>query len=402
MYDVLLHYIDMGERSASVKPVIGDEFEAEKEAIRQQYEREIARLKENFTSEQQTTASLQQQLQQLQLQYRQSLDSLNAKAQPTGGLNQPLTGSLGGPSASGDAGMVLSQIQDLESVLVGGEAASNLKLKEELDEKRRLAEEHQLKIQEASDSIFLDDEILVKIYNSLTEEVSAKHSLAVQERDKRKSAEEDIKDLQAEFQAEREDYLATIRRQQQTMQLQEQLLATIVPCLRRDCNYYNIDKVRSESKWDDEQGEWILPKLTITRTDLRSVRISTSASSLQITSSPHNSPSRSQHGSHTQRSVDNTDILFEDDFEDDNQLLNHLSQPETSDYFKPKRAEVLLSSSNQLAGSKSNGNSDALSQHKSPGRLQPLKKSQDPLAVLEQAERKIGHKKLQPISKLPP
>ena len=88
-----------------------------------------------------------------------------------------------------------------------------------------------------------------------------------------KSAEEDIKDLQSEFELERQDFLETIRKQHRELQLQRQLLDTMVPLLRRDCNYYNLDKVRSESKFDEEASEWILPKVSHSTSSLDDARI---------------------------------------------------------------------------------------------------------------------------------
>lgn len=88
------------------------------------------------------------------------------------------------------------------------------------------------------------------------------------ERNKAKleSAEEDVKDLYTEFELERQDYLATIRQQDRTMKLYEQLLETVVPCLRRDCNYFNMDKVRAECKWNEGKDRWDVPKLTVNKT----------------------------------------------------------------------------------------------------------------------------------------
>lgn len=31
---------------------------------------------------------------------------------------------------------------------------------------------------------------------------------------------------------------------------------------RRDCNYYNIDKIRRVSQWDDDAKLWLMPRLT--------------------------------------------------------------------------------------------------------------------------------------------
>ena len=83
-----------------------------------------------------------------------------------------------------------------------------------------------------------------------------------------KSAQSEIDDLQTEFERDREDYLETIRKQEQIIKLQQQLLDKIQPCIRRDCNYYNIDKVRSESTWHEEPGKWNIPELVITKTTL--------------------------------------------------------------------------------------------------------------------------------------
>ena len=50
--------------------------------------------------------------------------------------------------------------------------------------------------------------------------------------------------------------------------LMQELIDRISPCIRKDCNYSNMDRIKMECKWDEEQGKWILPKLTIERTAL--------------------------------------------------------------------------------------------------------------------------------------
>lgn len=64
------------------------------------------------------------------------------------------------------------------------------------------------------------------------------------------------------------DYLETIRRQDQQNKLMQQILDKIQPCIRRDSNYSNIDKIRKECKWDEDTQRWKLPKLEILRTVL--------------------------------------------------------------------------------------------------------------------------------------
>lgn len=81
-------------------------------------------------------------------------------------------------------------------------------------------------------------------------------------------ASREILDIQSEFEFERIDYLDTIRKQERQLLLMQDLIDRISPCIRKDCNYSNIDRIKMDCKWDEEQGKWILPKLTIERTAL--------------------------------------------------------------------------------------------------------------------------------------
>ena len=78
----------------------------------------------------------------------------------------------------------------------------------------------------------------------------------------------EILDLQSEFEFERIDYLDTIRKQEKQLMLMQDLIDRISPCIRKDCNYSNIDRIKMECKFDEDEWKWILPKLTIERTAL--------------------------------------------------------------------------------------------------------------------------------------
>lgn len=82
------------------------------------------------------------------------------------------------------------------------------------------------------------------------------------------SLQREIIDLQSEFQFERIDYLDTIRKQEKDIALLQALLDKVHPCLRRDCNYANMDRIRRECKWDEDEGKWILPRMSINNTAL--------------------------------------------------------------------------------------------------------------------------------------
>lgn len=85
-----------------------------------------------------------------------------------------------------------------------------------------------------------------------------------------KAAKLEIRDLQAEFEVERNDYLTTIRRQEREGQLLHSLLERMVPLVRRDCNYSNLDRLKKEAAWDEDSASWRLPDVTVQKTTLPS------------------------------------------------------------------------------------------------------------------------------------
>lgn len=85
-----------------------------------------------------------------------------------------------------------------------------------------------------------------------------------------KAAKLEIRDLQAEFEVERNDYLAIIRRLEREGQLLHSLLERMVPLVRRDCNYSNLDRLKKEAVWDEDSASWRLPDVTVQKTTLPS------------------------------------------------------------------------------------------------------------------------------------
>ena len=82
------------------------------------------------------------------------------------------------------------------------------------------------------------------------------------------ATQNEVSDLQSEFEFDRIDYLDTIRRQERQMKLLQAILDKIHPCLRRDCNYVNLDRIKAQCEWDEESQSWSLPKMTIEKTKL--------------------------------------------------------------------------------------------------------------------------------------
>ena len=236
---------------------------------------------------------------------------------------------------------VVKRLQELHDMFVGGEKKNDQKLKD----KRKARKSHALtqrdKLARAAKKME-DGGIMVKVYDNLQEEIRGKTKTIDDMEVKLKSAQSEIEDLQIEFERDREDYLDTIRKQEQTIRLQQQILDKIQPCIRRDCNYYNIDKVRSQSSWDGESGKWNIPEMIVTKTALPTPGIMPGGNSpARGPKSPINRPQVNNQG----QTVNGFLGGYSEDTSED-RFLQHLSKSSheefASSYFKPKRADRLL------------------------------------------------------------
>ena len=237
--------------------------------------------------------------------------------------------------------VLVKRLQELQEKFVGGERKNDQKLKEKRKARKNYALSQREKLVKAVKKME-DDGIMVKVYDNLQDEIKAKNNVINEMEGKLKSAQSEIDDLQTEFERDREDYLETIRKQEQMIKLQQQILDKIQPCIRRDCNYYNIDRIRSESSWNDELGKWNIPELVITKTTLPTPGIMPGAGTpARGRKSPINRP---QMNSQSQAVNGHVGGYPEEPSED--LFLKHLSRSSHEDYassyFKPKRADRLL------------------------------------------------------------
>ncbi|XP_054938834.1 kinesin-like protein KIF17 [Physeter macrocephalus] len=226
-----------------------------------------------------------------------------------------------------DQQQVLARLQLLEQQVVGGEQAKNKDLKEKHRRRKLYADERKQLVAALQNSDEdSGDWVLLNVYDSIQEEVRAKSKLLEKMQRKLRAAEVEIKDLQSEFELEKIDYLATIRRQERDFMLLQQLFEQVQPLIRRDCNYSNLEKIRRESCWDEDNGFWKIPQPIIIKTSLP-VAVSTG---LQNRSARKTS------------TADNGEPGKE---EDRYRLMLSRSDSENiaSNYFRPKRASQILS-----------------------------------------------------------
>ncbi|XP_059751416.1 kinesin-like protein KIF17 isoform X2 [Balaenoptera ricei] len=226
-----------------------------------------------------------------------------------------------------DQQQVLARLQLLEQQVVGGEQAKNKDLKEKHRRRKRYADERKKQLVAALQNSDEDsgDWVLLNVYDSIQEEVRAKSKLLEKMQRKLRAAEVEIKDLQSEFELEKIDYLATIRRQERDMMLFQQLLEQVQPLIRRDCNYSNLEKIRRESCWDEDNGFWKIPQPIILKTRLPVVSTGLQNRSARKTSTADNGEPGTE--------------------EDRYRLMLSRSDSENiaSNYFRPKRASQILS-----------------------------------------------------------
>ncbi|XP_058532251.1 kinesin-like protein KIF17 isoform X2 [Ochotona princeps] len=226
-----------------------------------------------------------------------------------------------------DQQQVLARLQLLEQQVVGGEQAKNKALKEKHKGRKRYADERRKQLVAALQSADEDggDWVLLNVYDSIQEEVRAKSKLLERVQRKLRAAEVEIKDLQSEFELEKIDYLATIRRQERDTMFFQQLLEQVQPLIRRDCNYSNLERIRRESSWDEDNGFWRIPEPVIMRTSLP-----------VVPTGPQNKAPRKASAADT----------GETDLEEDRyrvMLSRSDSENIASNYFRSKRASQILS-----------------------------------------------------------
>ncbi|XP_061543979.1 kinesin-like protein KIF17 [Phycodurus eques] len=284
--------------------------DGEKE-IKKDYEERLARLRADFSAERESKAKLQEDIAALRSSYDSKLSALEkvtssrGSSAPTNASSMSVTAEDSadssadepsqstatrdaagietspdgvpeespGVSAAGDVKQkeALERLQRLEQEVVGGEQARNKEFRQRQRQRRKVADQRKAQLVEAlSDNSEESDGVLLSVYDSIQEEVRAKGQMLLEVQGKLKAAKLEIRDLQTEFEEERKDYLATVRRLEREGQLLRGLLERMASLVRRDCNYSSPERLKREAVWDEESATWRIPDVTVQRTSLPS------------------------------------------------------------------------------------------------------------------------------------
>lgn len=289
------------------------------EKVKQEYDQRMQELVAKYEEEQQSNAKLKDHISKLKFDFN------NLKQNNDGGqiMDNEVVQK---PDLVQIQTEVLERLQALEGQMVGGEKANDNELKEKRAKRKKIAEKKINAISEALAKLDNEDQLLVKAYGDITEDLRVRTLLLKRAKKKIQSLEQEINDLQSEFEADRTDYLETIRKQDQQIKLLSQIMDKIQPCLRKDCNYTNIDRVKSESVWDEDLQKWKLPDLVVTRTKLP----------------PAQGGSQQDNEDHETNGIE---VLDGSDLPEDKlfqKLEKGTNESLVANYFKPKRREQLL------------------------------------------------------------
>lgn len=253
-----------------------------------------------------------------------------------------------------DEAKITDRIRSIKDILIGGERANDTQLKEKRY-KKKLAAQKKLKwvapglnfivwkyfFRSALGSLLgrleqtEDRDLLQAHYTDIHHEIIAKTELLKQQRQKIRSLEREIVDLQGEFQLDRTDYLESVRRLEKRNKFYEQFFEKISPILKRDGRVWNIDYIKNESTWVDDLKKWKIPESLIMHVKLP-----------PATSHSPRAPSSTE----SLKSRDNNTSLtaparlecLTDSFESDDSSEKQKDIDLALTYFRPKRIEKLI------------------------------------------------------------
>ncbi len=333
----LIHFSDNADRVSSVDDT------AAIEKMKQEYDERMQNLLKKYEDEVKHKEKLAEDINKLKSIYENGKEPV------------PFTTTEEGGEAVLQA---VEKLHAIEEQMVGGEKANDAELKEKRARKKKIAESRKNAMSEALSQLNDDDRLLLKAYGDITEELRAKSLLLKKAKRKLQSLEQEVRDLQSEFESERTDYLETIRRQEQQQQLLTQILEKIQPFLRSECNYANIEMIKAKATWDENNGQWIIPEICMgTR-----VKLPPAGGGGNVGNGQH------QHQNGTRDIApsrfykpDSPTSYFDSDIIDshhtemngyEDRLLRKLENSENEEivtkYFLPKRREQLLSNLHKL------------------------------------------------------
>lgn len=323
-------------------PIISDiELENERNNLRKQYEAEVKRLKLEHDIQRKEKEELSQNMEKLKHEYENRLTKLSIPIIPTSMTVPPSPPVI-------DSESVVERLQMIKNALIGGERSNDVQLKEKRNKKKYEAQKKLSELANALNRVEVseDRDILQRHYSSIQQELQVKSDEIKRHRQKIRSLEQEITDLQSEFQLDRADYLETIRRLEQNLKFYQQLFDRALPCLRKDGRFWDIDTIRAEATWNDDIKKWKFQEDALTRIKLppaidNTVLLNGRRGSTSLTapgrleSEDNQSDQKSSYSRQSSIDCEENDFLMK-------KLQNSESSAIIDSYFRPRRVNELL------------------------------------------------------------
>lgn len=294
------------------------QLNAKRDKLIHDYEDEMAKLRSLHENEKTEKEQILHQIEAIKAEYQGNIEKLNAEV-----VEKNTTAKRVNKEE------ILQRIDALKAIMIGGERAGDKELSERRKKKKLASERRLSAIAHVLAKIDMneDRELLQNQYKDISQELNLKTDALRKFRFKVRSLEKEISDIQSEFEAERQDYLETVRKQNMQTKLLSQISEKMAGTLKKECNYKDLEAIKDQAVWLEDAQKYKLPDLLVHRTKLppagnNSNRTPSSNSDVSQNESAPTSPPN-----YTNR----TDV---------DELIGT--------YFKPKRAAELLNQSMRM------------------------------------------------------
>ncbi|XP_043196393.1 osmotic avoidance abnormal protein 3-like [Amphibalanus amphitrite] len=264
-----------GPAQVKLEKVVDEEaIQREREKLKAEYDQEMKKMKKELEKQQKAgggsgppdPAEVEKQAAKIRAEFEERERKMREELEAQKAMMS------GGAIPQNVDPEVYEKLRVLQQQIVGGESANDqqavMKRRKQNEEVQRRRKEIAAALGRSAAEDEDDDEILVKAYDDVQSTLRARTDLAKKMKSRLKAQEQEIRDIQREFAVERDDYLETIRRQEQGMRLLEQLLARVQPTIRKDCNYSDLEAIKKQAIWDEVEQKWRLPELQLQKTKL--------------------------------------------------------------------------------------------------------------------------------------
>ncbi|KRT85846.1 Kinesin, partial [Oryctes borbonicus] len=253
-----LHVEDLTSQSEVVEAPQSQtciDLDAQRDRLIEKYETEMAKLKDLHECEKNEKESILKQIESIKDEYKKNIDALNEQMCKREEVK----------IASKEE--ILRRIEILKASMIGGEKANDKELSEKRRKKKLAAERRLSAIAHVLAKIEMneDREILQNQYKDISQELELKSDILRKYRYKVRALEKDIKDLQSEFEREREDYLESIRKQDMNIKLLSQISEKLAENMKKECNYRDLESIKEQAVWLEDSQKFKLPELIVHR-----------------------------------------------------------------------------------------------------------------------------------------